>query len=103
MQQNIISLKDSIKYQKDSVVSREILKKEGGTVTIFAFDVGQGLSEHASPYNAVIIIIDGTAEIIVSKERNELKAGEMLLMPANAPHSLRAIQSFKMILIMIKS
>jgi len=76
MQQNIIALKDSIEYQSGSVVSKEIIKREGGTITIFAFDEGQGLSEHTAPYDAVLEILEGEAEIKLSGKNNNLKKGE---------------------------
>lgn len=93
----------AIQYQEGSVVSKEIIKKSTGTVTLFAFDKGQGLSEHTTPYDALVLIIDGVAEITVSGMKHKVKKGEMLLMPANAPHALKAVKPFKMILIMIKS
>ena len=94
---------DAINYQEDSVVSRELIHKTTGTVTLFAFDKDQGLSEHTAPYDALVMITDGQAEITVSGVKHELKAGEMLLMPANSPHALNAIKPFKMVLTMIKS
>lgn len=90
-------------YHNDAVVSREIIKKDSGTVTLFAFDEGQGLSEHTAPFDALVYIVDGTAEIIISGKSNKLKTGEMIIMPANKPHALKAIKNFKMFLIMIKS
>ena len=93
-----------IDYQKDSVVSREIIKKELGTVTVFAFDQGQGLSEHSAPFDAMVQIIDGEAEITISGVKHTVKKGEMIIMPANEPHALQAVNSpYKMILTMIKS
>ena len=97
------NINQTINYQKGSVVSKEIVNKPTGTVTLFAFDKGQGLSEHTAPYDALVMITDGKAVITVSGVKNEVKTGEMLLMSAKAPHSLKAIQRFKMILIMIKS
>ena len=97
------NINQTINYQEGAVVSKEIVKKPTGTVTLFAFDMGQGLSEHTTPFDALVIITDGIAEITVSGVKNEVKAGEMLLMPANSPHALKAIQPFKMILTMIKS
>ena len=97
------SIKDAIHYQEDSVVSRELIRKTTGTITLFAFDKNQGLSEHTAPYDALVMITDGQAEIIVSGVKHEMKAGEMLLMPANSPHALKAIEPFKMVLTMIKS
>ena len=91
-------------YQADSVVSREVIKKELGTVTFFAFDQGQGLSEHSAPFDAMVQIIDGEAEITISGVKHTVNAGEIIIMPANEPHALQAVNSpFKMILIMIKS
>ncbi|MDO5831460.1 MAG: cupin domain-containing protein [Methanobrevibacter sp.] len=91
-------------YQKDSVVSREVIKKELGTVTFFAFDQGQGLSEHSAPFDAMVQVIDGEAEITISGKKNTVNAGQIIIMPANEPHALQAENSpFKMILTMIKS
>ena len=91
-------------YQKDSVVSREIIKKELGTVTFFAFDKGQGLSEHSAPFDAMVQVIDGEAEITISGVKKTVKAGQIIIMPANEPHALQAENSsYKMILTMIKS
>lgn len=98
-----ILMTDLIKYQKGSVVSREIINKPTGTVTLFAFDERQGLSEHQTPYDALVLLLDGEAEITVSGKLYHLKQGEMLIMPANHPHALKAIKRFKMALIMIKS
>lgn len=97
------NINQMINFQEDSVVSKEIVNKPTGTITLFAFDKGQGLSEHAAPYDALVMITEGAAEILISKIKHEVRVGEMLLIPANAPHTLKAIQSFKMILIMIKS
>lgn len=96
-------MNQTIQYQKDSVVSKEIVNRPQGTVTLFAFDKGQGLSEHSAPYKAFVTILDGVAEITVSGVKHEVKTGEMLPMPANAPHILRAIEPFKMMLTMVKS
>lgn len=93
-----------IDYQKDSVVSKEIIKKELGTVTVFAFDKGQGLSEHSAPFDAMVQIIDGEAEITISGVKHTVKAGEMIIMPADEPHALQAVNCpYKMILTMINS
>ncbi|MCD1296073.1 cupin domain-containing protein [Methanocella sp. CWC-04] len=92
-----------ISYQDGSVVSREVIRKPTGTVTLFAFDEGQGLSEHTAPFNAMVVIVDGEAEIILGGKPNHLKKGEMIIMPANVPHALNAIKRFKMLLIMIRS
>ncbi len=97
------NINQSVQSQPGSVVSREIVNKPTGTVTLFAFDKGQGLSEHTAPYDALVVVTDGEAEITVSGQKHQVKAGEMLIMPANAPHSLIAVQPFKMMLVMIKS
>lgn len=100
---NPININQTINYQEGSVVSKEIVKKPTGTITLFAFAKDQGLSEHTTPYDALVIITEGAAEITVSSMKHNVQTGEMLLMPANAPHALKAIESFKMLLIMIKS
>ncbi len=97
------SINDAIQYQEDAVVSRELIQKTTGTVTLFAFDKHQGLREHTAPYDALVMITDGQAEITVSGVIYELKAGDMLLMPANSLHAIKAIEPFKMVLTMIKS
>jgi quercetin dioxygenase-like cupin family protein len=94
---------DLVDYQKGSVVSQVLLKKETGTVTLFAFDEGEGLSEHTAPFNALVYIIEGEAEITVSGETLRVKEGEILFLPANQPHSLAAVDRFKMVLTMIRS
>jgi quercetin dioxygenase-like cupin family protein len=96
-------LADLVDYQEGSVVSRTILKKETGTVTLFAFDRGQGLSEHTAPFDALVYIIDGAAEVTVSGEASRLSAGEMMVLPADEPHALAAVARFKMVLTMIRS
>lgn len=99
-----INTESLIEYQKDSVVSREIIKKDIGTVTIFAFDKGQGLSEHSAPFDAMVQIVDGEAEITIGGELNIVSKGEMIIMPGNVPHALQAVNKpYKMILTMIKS
>jgi quercetin dioxygenase-like cupin family protein len=92
-----------IGYQKGSVVSRTIMNKKSGTVTLFAFDDGQGLSEHTAPFDALVYILDGEAEITISGKAINVKRGEMVIMPANKPHALKALRQYKMLLIMIKS
>ena len=94
---------DLIDYQANSVVSRTIIDKTVGSVTFFAFSKGQGLSEHSAPYDALIYILDGEAEVIISKKAFNLKKGELIIMPANEPHSLSGITQFKMMLVMIRS
>ncbi|MEK7487809.1 MAG: cupin domain-containing protein [Patescibacteria group bacterium] len=100
---DIKKINQTVEFQAGSVVSKEIVNKPAGSITFFAFDKEQGLSEHTAPYDALVIVTEGTAEITVSGEKNEVSAGEMLLMPAGAPHSLKAVQPFKMVLVMIKS
>ena len=100
---NILKTADLIEYQDGSVVSREIIKKDTGTVTIFAFDKGEGLSEHMAPFDAMVQIIDGKAEITISGNKNILETGEMIIMPANEPHALTALEKYKMVLTMIRS
>ena len=91
-----------IEYQKDAVVSKTIIKKEKGTITIFAFDKEQGLSEHTAPFDALVQVLDGKADVIIDSESNIVQAGEMIIMPANKPHALKAIEKFKMMLVMIR-
>ena len=97
------NLNSLIDYQKGSVVSRTILDKKTGTVTIFAFDQGEGLSEHTTPYDALVYILDGEAEVTISSKPIRLKKGELTIMPANEPHALSAVTKFKMLLVMIRS
>jgi quercetin dioxygenase-like cupin family protein len=92
-----------VDYQKGSVVSRTVIDKKTGTVTLFSFDEGQGLSEHTAPFDAMVCILDGEAEITIAGKPLRLKAGEMTIMPANQPHALKAVKSYKMLLIMIRS
>jgi quercetin dioxygenase-like cupin family protein len=98
-----IMLVDRIAYQPGSIVSQEIAAKKAGTVTLFAFDAGQGLSEHTAPFDAIVQILDGEAAITVSGNTVAAKAGELVVMPAGEPHSLKAEKRFKMLLIMIRS
>lgn len=95
-------LKDMASYQEHSVVSREIIRKPAGTVTVFAFDQGEGLSEHTAPFDAVVHLLEGEAEITIDKKNYSVKEGEMIIMPANKTHALKAVTKFKMLLIMIK-
>ncbi len=97
------NLSGLVDYQDSSIVSKEIIKKEKGTVTLFAFDKGQGLSEHTAPFDALVYIFDGLAEIMISGKSHSLKAGEVIIMPANKPHALKAIERFKMLLAMVKA
>ena len=97
------SLAGLVNYQDGSVVSREVIKKKSGTVTVFAFDEGQGLSEHTAPFDAMVIILDGEAEIVIGGKEYNVAQGEAVVMPANIPHALNARKKFKMLLVMIKS
>lgn len=98
----INSLVDMVDYQKESIVSRTIIEQKTGTVTLFAFDQGQGLSEHTAPFDALVQILDGEAEIKISDRLFSLKQGDIIIMPANKPHALMAVKSFKMLLTMIR-
>ena len=98
-----IRLIDLADYQEGSVVSRTIIDKKAGTVTFFAFDAGQGLSEHTAPFDALVYLLDGEAEINISGKSIRLKEGEMVIMPANQRHALRAAKNSKMILTMVRS
>lgn len=92
-----------IDYQEGAVVSKAIISKQSGNVTLFAFDKGQGLSEHTAPFDALVYIIDGQAEVIISGEKLTVNKGQLVIMPANKPHALNALDKFKMALIMIKT
>jgi quercetin dioxygenase-like cupin family protein len=98
-----VRLTDLVNYQEGSVVSRTIVKRSTGTVTLFAFDDDQGLSEHTAAFDAVAHLLEGEAEITVSGKPMRVKAGEAVLMPANQPHALKALSRFKMLLTMIRS
>lgn len=100
---HVRAVADLVDYQDGSVVSRTIVKKEKGTVTLFAFDESQALSEHTAPFDALVYVVDGEAEVIISGRATRVRQGEMIVMPANEPHALRAVQRFKMILTMIRS
>lgn len=97
------NLEALIDYQPASVVSRTLIKKSSGTVTLFAFDAGEGLSEHTAPYDALIFLMDGEAEVQIAQATHVVKKGQALLLPANVPHALRATSKFKMMLTMIRS
>jgi quercetin dioxygenase-like cupin family protein len=103
MAETVSNMKDLVTYQEDSIVSKEIIKKSTGTVSLFAFDRDQGLSEHTAPFDALVCILDGEAEIIVSGEPHRLQAGEMIIMPGGKPHALKALKRFKMMLVMVRS
>lgn len=97
-----IELATGVEYASGAVVSKTILDKKTGTLTLFAFDKGQGLSEHTAPFDATVQIVDGMAELTVGGKPHLVKAGQLFIMPANIPHSVRAVERFKMLLIMIR-
>jgi quercetin dioxygenase-like cupin family protein len=99
----VINMVNLVEYQAGSVVSRTIIDKGTGTMTVFAFGEGQGLSEHTAPYDALAYILDGKAEINIAGKPLQVKQGEMVIMPAGRPHALKAVTKFKMLLVMIKS
>ncbi len=98
-----IRFAELVNYQQGSVVSREIVSKKTGTITLFAFDEGQGLSEHIAPFDALAFCLEGSAEVTISRQPLHLKAGAMVIMPAHQPHALKALEKFKMLLIMIRA
>jgi quercetin dioxygenase-like cupin family protein len=99
----ILPVNGLINYQEGSIVSRVMLKSEAGNVTMFAFDLGQELSEHSAPYDALVQVLDGEAEIRISGKPFLLKSGEAIIMPANDPHAVKAVKQFKMLLTMLKA
>ena len=99
----VLTMTELIAYQEGSVVSRTLIDKKIGTLTLFAFGAGQGLSEHTAPYDAVVQIVDGEADITIAGTVHHLVTGQMIIMPANHPHSLRSDQRFKMLLVMIRA
>jgi len=98
-----LPLTDLVQYQSGAVVSRTVIDKKIGTITLFAFDAGQGLSEHTAPYDAFVQIVDGAAAVTIAGNEHRVSAGEMIIMPANIPHALRAEGKFKMLLVMIRA
>jgi quercetin dioxygenase-like cupin family protein len=98
----ILSLAEMVSYQAGAVVSRQIIKAEAGNVTLFAFDVDQELSEHTAPFDALVHVLDGEAEITISGNPFHLKTGDAIIMPADEPHAVRAISPFRMLLTMIR-
>jgi len=98
-----IILKDYIEYSSGSVVSKTLKQNTAGTITLFAFDSGQGLSEHSAPFDAIVQVIEGEGSFIIGGEEHNLKEGELIIMPANVPHAVRAVQRFKMLLIMLRA
>ena len=99
----ILLLTEMVNYQEGSVVSRQVTKAEAGNVTLFAFDKDQGLSEHTAPFDALVHVIEGEAEVTISGTPYQMKTGDAIIMPANEPHALKAVQKFKMLLTMIRA
>ncbi len=99
----VMTAKDLVAYQDGAVVSRTLINKNVGTVTIFSFDQGQGLSEHTAPFDAMVEILDGEVEITISGKKQLVRTGEVLIIPANQPHTLYGVKAFKMLLIMIRA
>jgi quercetin dioxygenase-like cupin family protein len=99
----VVRLMDLVNYQEGAVVSRTIASRPTGTITLFAFDMGQGLSEHTAPFDALVQVLEGEAEIVVAGKPLLTKAGETVLLPEHQPHSLKALTRFKMLLTMIRS
>lgn len=98
-----IGLAGVVAYQDGAVVSRQIIRKKTGTVTVFAFDKGQGLSTHSAPFDALVLVLEGEARITIAGKPLRVKEGEMVIMPADRPHALKAVRPFKMMLVMVKS
>jgi quercetin dioxygenase-like cupin family protein len=96
-------LKDLIDYQKGAVVSKTLINKQAGTITLFSFDKGEKLSEHTAPFDALVLVFDGSARIMIDGKANAVNAGELIIMPAGKSHALEAVSAFKMMLVMIKS
>jgi len=96
-------LVDLVEYSKDSIVSKTILDKSAGTITLFAFDKGQKLSEHTAPYDAVVQVLDGRSQLTIDGEEKQVTAGEIIIMPGNVPHAVTAQEKFKMLLTMIRA
>lgn len=100
---DIVTLKGNIEYSKGSVVSQTLVEKPVGTITLFAFDAGQGLSEHSAPFDAVVQVVEGEGVFIIGGVEHNLEEGQMVTMPANIPHAVRADKKFKMLLTMIRA
>lgn len=96
-------LVDLLQYQDESIVSRVLLKNAGGTVTLFAFDAGEGLSEHTAPFDALVVAVEGEAEIDIADQSYRVREGETITLPANIPHAVRAAARFKMLLVMVRA
>ena len=100
---NALKLSELVSYHEGSVVSKTLIDKKVGTVTMFSFGAGQGLSEHTVPYDAFVQVVDGEAEVVINGEAQTVGAGQMIIMPANIPHELKAVKAFKMLLVMIRA
>ena len=98
----VLNLEEMVEYSSGGVISKQVLKSQAGNITLFSFDQGQGLSEHTAPFDAVVQVLDGEAQIIIGGNPNLLKKGESIIMPANVTHALQATRRFKMLLTMIK-
>ena len=98
-----LTLSELVSYQDGSVVSKTLIDKKIGTLTMFSFGAGQGLSEHTAPFDAVVQVVDGEAEVIINGEPQTVSAGQLIIMPANIPHELKAVKPFKMLLTMIRA
>lgn len=98
-----LTMADLVAYAEGSVVSKTLIDKKIGTVTLFSFGAGQGLSEHTAPYDAFVQVVDGEAEVTINGEPQTVAAGQLIIMPANIPHELRAVKPFKMLLVMIRA
>lgn len=98
-----LTMSELVAYQDGSVVSKTLIDKKIGTLTLFSFDSGQGLSEHTAPYDAFVQVVDGEAEVTIGGQNHVVGAGQMIIMPANKPHSLQAVKPFKMLLVMIRA
>jgi quercetin dioxygenase-like cupin family protein len=100
---NALTMSDLVAYSEGSVVSKTLIDKKVGTVTLFSFDAGQGLSEHTVPYDAFVQVVDGEALVTIEGSEHTVAAGQMIIMPANKPHELKAVKPFKMLLVMIRA
>ncbi len=98
-----VEISGLVSYQSGSVVSRTLIDRKTGTITLFSFEAGQGLSEHTAPFDAFVQIVDGTADVTIDGKVQRVSAGEFIIMPSNIPHSLKAVEKFKMMLVMIRS
>lgn len=99
---NALEIGSLVEYQQDAIVSRTLIKQNGGTLTLFAFDEGQALSEHTAPFNAIVQVLDGQVQLVIGGKPVDAVAGQTVLMPANVPHAVNAVKPFKMLLTMIR-